>query len=393
MASQKMGLVPTQRTQTNITSHMLFHAENPVRFPGTGDPGSKPGFMVDSYFSPELRRSGAVISEAKERRGGGDGGPGSHSSVGDDDDGEDDEGNDDDDEDGGDDAVEGLVRIGEINSHSSGAVDKNGGSSARQIIKDGVVMQPEDGNRASTSVNGQQGRSGPYNQMVTIAGNDSDMYYSPLFRGIEGSSRSQKDAARDNECGFSGRKDGSGFSGPAESLRAIFSDPITGALMDDAMILPCGHSFGGGGIQQVMKMRACYTCSRPVSEDTVRPNLSLRTAVQAFRREEDLLLYNASKRRRERFEQYNSNHGDPRARRVHFPFSVTDRVIIKGNKRTPLRFVGREAIVTSQCLNGWYVVKTLDNAESVKVQYRSLAKASDSFASRPTPDKMTPNWL
>lgn len=27
-----------------------------------------------------------------------------------------------------------------------------------------------------------------------------------------------------------------------------------GALMDDAMILPCGHSFGGGGIQHVIEM-------------------------------------------------------------------------------------------------------------------------------------------
>lgn len=30
--------------------------------------------------------------------------------------------------------------------------------------------------------------------------------------------------------------------------------PCRGALMDDAMILPCGHSFGDGGIQQVIKM-------------------------------------------------------------------------------------------------------------------------------------------
>lgn len=86
----------------------------------------------------------------------------------------------------------------------------------------------------------------------------------------------------------------------------------------------------------------------------------------------------------------------------------------QGNKRTPERFVGRQAVVTAQCLNGWletflpywpylnkklktmlissenpflfcnlrhmhnrYVVKTLDNAESVKLQYRSLAKIAD----------------
>lgn len=112
----------------------------------------------------------------------------------------------------------------------------------------------------------------------------------------------------------------------------------------------------------------------------------------------------------------------------------------QGNKRTPQRFVGREAIVTTQCLNGWlvliqhfliynmlvvtfirvflclnmlcyfqgntrnllllfnkrliyrYVVKTLDNAESVKLQYRSLAKVLDD-PSKPASSKMAPNWL
>lgn len=28
----------------------------------------------------------------------------------------------------------------------------------------------------------------------------------------------------------------------------------------------------------------------------------------------------------------------------------------QGNKRTPQRFVGREAVVTTQCLNGWLVI-------------------------------------
>lgn len=39
-----------------------------------------------------------------------------------------------------------------------------------------------------------------------------------------------------------------------------------------------------------------------------------------------------------------------------------------------------------------YVVKTLDNAESVKLQYRSLAKVSDD-PSKPASSKMGPNWL
>ncbi|ESQ44816.1 hypothetical protein EUTSA_v10003285mg [Eutrema salsugineum] len=39
-----------------------------------------------------------------------------------------------------------------------------------------------------------------------------------------------------------------------ESLKAILSDPVTGALMNDATILPCGHSFGAGGLKQVKRM-------------------------------------------------------------------------------------------------------------------------------------------
>ena len=33
--------------------------------------------------------------------------------------------------------------------------------------------------------------------------------------------------------------------------------------------------------------------------------------------------------------------------------AVGDRVFIRGNKRTPQNFVGRLAIITTQCLNGW----------------------------------------
>lgn len=40
-----------------------------------------------------------------------------------------------------------------------------------------------------------------------------------------------------------------------------------------------------------------------------------------------------------------------------------------------------------------YVVKTLDNAESVKLQYRSLAKVPDDSSLKPMSSKMAPNWL
>ncbi|KAH7853127.1 hypothetical protein Vadar_033628 [Vaccinium darrowii] len=80
----------------------------------------------------------------------------------------------------------------------------------------------------------------------------------------------------------------------------------------------------------------------------------------------------------------------PRGRGGQFPVAVTDRVIIKGNRRTQPHFVGRKAIVTAQCLNGWFVVKTIDNAESVKLQYRSLDKVSDDPSpSKPPTDKQT----
>ncbi|XP_021758235.1 U-box domain-containing protein 62-like [Chenopodium quinoa] len=444
-ASENTGLVPTQRMEDNLNSQLLYQSNsNPLRFGrGPVNPGSKLGYMDNKlfnmdhrergYFSPELRRGGDGVGVYEEgaaspRRGGSrdwnGGGPASTPSSGEDDeeeDEDDDEEEEEEEDEEGDGEVLGLVGIsgGRKNSHSSGCGgsssgigDKIGvgnskdhvsfGSSTRQImIKDGGILQPGgNANRVSTSENDQQGRVGNYQKMVTVAEHDGgDVYYMQLLQGTEGCSQGQKDIAGDNGCGFNGRKDIATTSDPGESLRAIFSDPITGALMDDAMILPCGHSFGGGGIQQVIKMKACYTCSNPVTEELVAKNLSLRTAVQAFRREEDLQMYKASKRRRERLEQDKGTYGDssfldsPRGRGVQFPFVVTDRVIIKGNKRTPQRFVGREAIVTTQCLNGWYVVKTLDNAESVKLQYRSLEKVPDNPSSKPIAEKATSNWL
>ncbi|KAM4104093.1 hypothetical protein ACJW30_06G130100 [Castanea mollissima] len=274
------------------------------------------------------------------------------------------------------------------------------GSSREVLGKDGNVGQSaNDATSENHHHQQQQGRLVSYQNAVTIAEPDGELYYSQYLHGTETASASgHKDVVMDNGCGFSGRRDVSCSSESGESLRAILSDPVNGALMDDAMILPCGHSFGSGGIQHVTRMKVCYTCSQSISEDLIAPNLSLRAAVQAFRREEELQFYRSSKRRRERFDQDKGGYGDstlmdpPRGRGVQFPFAVTDRVIIKGNKRTPQRFVGRQAIVTTQCLNGWYVVKTLDNAESVKLQYRSLAKVPDDPSSKTMSSKMAPNW-
>ncbi|KAG8501864.1 hypothetical protein CXB51_004582 [Gossypium anomalum] len=297
-----------------------------------------------------------------------------------------------------------ITTIITVNNTGSGNPEKMGNGKAKHSFVGGSCrgLVVKEGGIGQGVIEGNN-----YQNAVTIADPDGDIYYTQFLQGGEGSAASgggnaQKDILVENGGGYgiSGRKDVPFFSESGESLRAILSDPVTGALMDDAMILPCGHSFGAAGIQHVLRMKACYTCSHSVSEELVAPNLSLRAAVQAFRREEKLQFYRSPKRRRERFEQDKSSYGEsnimdpPRGRGVQFPFAVTDRVIIKGNKRTPQRFVGREAIVTTQCLNGWYVVKTLDNAESVKLQYRSLAKvAGETLSSKPMSSKMGPNWL
>lgn len=42
---------------------------------------------------------------------------------------------------------------------------------------------------------------------------------------------------------------------------------LRGALMDDAMILPCGHSFGAAGVQQVIRaVSSCYNIDVFLSE-------------------------------------------------------------------------------------------------------------------------------
>ncbi|KAL7612103.1 hypothetical protein Lser_V15G09097 [Lactuca serriola] len=324
-------------------------------------------------------------------------------------DSDDDEEEDDDDmnDGGGDGHVVGIVNnIMDANkSNLSGHIsdEKNGNGKRNHLSSIGTDMN--DG-RASSNENHQQGQLCQYQNAITIADPTGELYYSQYLQGMEGSGGAGiKDILVENGCGFSGRKDVPNSGGSGESLRAILSDPLTGTLMDDAMILPCGHSFGSGGMQHVMRMKACYTCSHPVSEGSVASNLSLRSAVHAYRREEELQSQCASKRRN-RFDQENSSnygdltvvdHSNSRCRGVQFPFTVADRVIIKGNKRTPPRFVGRQAVVTTQCLNGWYVVKTLDNAESVKLQYRSLAKLQDITTSHPSnlasTKITTPNWL
>lgn len=44
------------------------------------------------------------------------------------------------------------------------------------------------------------------------------------------------------------------FSGTSQFFTCVSLHNLRGALMSDAMILPCGHTFGAGGIEQVKQM-------------------------------------------------------------------------------------------------------------------------------------------
>lgn len=172
------------------------------------------------------------------------------------------------------------------------------------------------------------------------------------------------------------------------SLRSVLSDPLSGAFLEDAVVVSCGHSFGGLMLRKVLEMSRCILCGAELKSGSLIPNHALRAAATAVKHEDDRrLFHNATlrKRRKEVGEQTDSVKrlsrengdfaaGDGLHRGVQYPFSVNEKVVIKGNRRTPEKFVGKEAVITSQCLNGWYLLKILGSGESVRLQYRSLRK-------------------
>ncbi|XLU48046.1 hypothetical protein S245_042860 [Arachis hypogaea] len=178
------------------------------------------------------------------------------------------------------------------------------------------------------------------------------------------------------------------------SLRSVLSDPLSGAFLEDAMLVSCGHSFGGLMLRRVIETSRCTVCNADVETSSLIPNLALRAAAVAVKHEDDRRLFrNAAlrKRRKEMGDQIdpirrvNRENGDFTAadglqRGVQYPFSVNEKVIIKGNRRTPEKFVGKEAVITSQCLNGWYLLKIIETGENVRLQYRSLRKLLNSPA-------------
>lgn len=172
------------------------------------------------------------------------------------------------------------------------------------------------------------------------------------------------------------------------SLRTVLSDPLSGAFLEDALVARCGHSFGGAMLRKVYETLRCTTCGTEVEVTSMVPNLTLRAAASAVKNEDDrrqLHIAAMRKRRKEAGDQGDRMKRDDggffmdrdisrQSKGVQYPFAVNEKVMIKGNKRTPEKFVGREAYVTSHCLNGWYLLRVLDTGESVRLQYRSLQK-------------------
>ncbi|KAM2329782.1 uncharacterized protein LOC126608716 [Malus sylvestris] len=170
------------------------------------------------------------------------------------------------------------------------------------------------------------------------------------------------------------------------SLRSVLSDPLSGSFLEDAMLVSCGHSFGGLMLRRVIETTRCTLCGADIETGSLVPNHALRAAAAAVKHEDDRrLFHNATvrKRRKELVDQMDSSRrpnkengdvGDDGIRGVQYPFSVNEKVVIKGNRRTPEKFVGKEAVITSQCLNGWYLLKIIGTGENVRLQYRSLRK-------------------
>ncbi|XP_010688769.2 uncharacterized protein LOC104902626 isoform X1 [Beta vulgaris subsp. vulgaris] len=184
------------------------------------------------------------------------------------------------------------------------------------------------------------------------------------------------------------------------SLRSVLSDPLSGAFLEDAVVVSCGHSFGGLMLRKVIESSRCMLCHSEVETRSLIPNHALRAAAAAVKHEDDRRLFHnaALRKRRKEFgdqidlgRRINKEDGDISPdiglQRVQYPFSVSEKVMIKGNRRTPDKFVGKEAIITSQCLNGWYSLKIIGSGESVRLQYRSLRKLN---ASQTSEDRCAP---
>lgn len=154
--------------------------------------------------------------------------------------------------------------------------------------------------------------------------------------------------------------------GAQPSLRNVLSDPMTGLLMDDAMVAQCGHSFGLRSLQHVLETSLCMSCGAVVPPETLIPNYALRAAVEAIQKE-DFLSHTAHSR---------SIRQEQHVRRDVVGCKIDTNASL-GNKDTPEHLFCQEAVITAKCLDGWYMVMTLDSEESVRLHHHSLQKVGE----------------
>ncbi|KAJ9549215.1 hypothetical protein OSB04_021758 [Centaurea solstitialis] len=175
------------------------------------------------------------------------------------------------------------------------------------------------------------------------------------------------------------------------TLRSVLSDSLSGAFLEDATLVSCGHSFGGLMLRRVIETARCTLCDTEIETGSLIPNHALRAAAAAIKHEDDRrLFHNAALRKRRKEVGDHRENGDLSAenglhRGVQYPFTVNEKVVIKGNRRTPDKFIGKEAVITSQCLNGWYLLNIIESGEKVRLQYRSLRKIPKSQAAESQP--------
>ncbi|KAG4215007.1 hypothetical protein ERO13_A01G146100v2 [Gossypium hirsutum] len=131
------------------------------------------------------------------------------------------------------------------------------------------------------------------------------------------------------------------------SLRSVLSDPLSGAFLEDAVVVSCGHSFGGLMLRRVLDMSRCTLCSADIDSGSLIPNMALRAAALAVKQEDNRrLFHNAAlrKRRKEMGDQIDLSKRSSREngeigaedglhRGVQYPFSVNEKVLIKEDTR------------------------------------------------------------
>ena len=86
-------------------------------------------------------------------------------------------------------------------------------------------------------------------------------------------------------------------------------DPLSGAFLEDAMVVPCGHTFCGLMLRKVIEMSRCTLCNVEIDTSSLIPNHALRAAAVTVKHEDDRrLFHNAAlrKRRKEVGDQTNS---------------------------------------------------------------------------------------